>query len=212
MESGNPGKRRITPLERAMRLLSIRSYSERELLSKLGRAGVAVEEAQAAVTECRRRGYLNDELLAEDFAHALSARGSGARLIRLRLRNRGLVAEHVEAALEKTADLEFEAARRALDYKLRMLTRENDPRKSGRRCFVFWPAAASPVPSFGNFSTKSIFPTRLKRNLIPSVTQGAIVSTMVMTGPVPADCFFLSLQKNNPEACCFPLFMQKLHK
>ena len=49
MESGNPGKRRITPLERAMRLLSIRSYSERELLSKLGRAGVAVEEAQAAV-------------------------------------------------------------------------------------------------------------------------------------------------------------------
>ena len=123
MESGNPGKRRITPLERAMRLLSIRSYSERELLSKLGRAGVAVEEAQAAVTECRRRGYLNDELLAEDFAHALSARGSGARLIRLRLRNRGLAAEHVEAALEKTADLEFEAARRALDYKLRMLTR-----------------------------------------------------------------------------------------
>ena len=137
MESGNPGKRRITPLERAMRLLSIRSYSERELLSKLGRAGVAVEEAQAAVTECRRRGYLNDELLAEDFAHALSARGSGARLIRLRLRNRGLAAEHVEAALEKTADLEFEAARRALDYKLRMLTRENDPRKKREKVFRF---------------------------------------------------------------------------
>ena len=137
MESGNPGKRRITPLERAMRLLSIRSYSERELLSKLGRAGVAVEEAQAAVTECRRRGYLNDALLAEDCAHALSARGSGARLIRMRLRNRGLAAEHVEAALEKTAELEIDSARRALDYKLRMLSKETDPRKKREKAFRF---------------------------------------------------------------------------
>ena len=107
------------------------------MLSKLGRAGVAVEEAQAAVTECRRRGYLNDELLAEDFAHALSARGSGARLIRMRLRTRGLAGEHVEAALEKTADLEYEAARRALEYKLRMLSNEKDPRKKREKAFRF---------------------------------------------------------------------------
>ncbi len=137
MEQERKNKRSISPLERAMRLLSVRSYSEQELMLKLRRAGVADAEARAAVAECRRRGYLNDELLAEDFAHALSARGSGARLIRMRLRTRGLAAEHVEAALEKTADLEYEAARRALEYKLRMLAKEKDPRKKREKTFRF---------------------------------------------------------------------------
>lgn len=130
-------KKQISPLERAMRLLSIRSFSECELLTKLRRAGVVPADAEAAVAECRRRGYLNDELLAEDCAHALSARGSGARLIRMRLRNRGLSAEHVAAALEKTADLEIDSARRALDYKLRMLAKESDPRRKREKAFRF---------------------------------------------------------------------------
>ena len=129
MEQERKNKRSISPLERAMRLLSVRSYSEQELMLKLRRAGAAHAE--------RRRGYLNDELLAEDFAHALSARGSGARLIRMRLRTRGLAAEHVEAALEKTADLEYEAARRALEYKLRMLSKERDLRKKREKAFRF---------------------------------------------------------------------------
>lgn len=130
-------KKQISPLERAMRLLSVRSYSEQELLAKLRRAGVLPADALAAVAECRRRGYLNDALLAEDCAHALSARGSGARLIRMRLRNRGLASEHVEAALEKTADLEIDSARRALDYKLRMLSKESDPRRKREKAFRF---------------------------------------------------------------------------
>lgn len=137
MEQEHKSKKTVSPLERAMRLLSVRSYSEQELMLKLRRAGVAVAEAQTAVAECRRRGYLNDELLAEDFAHALSARGSGSRLIRLRLRNRGLAAEHVETALEKTAELESGAARRALEYKLRMLSKEKDPRKKREKAFRF---------------------------------------------------------------------------
>lgn len=137
METGGERKKQISPLERAMRLLSIRSYSEQELLLKLKRAGVPAADARTAVAECRRRGYLNDALLAEDCAHALSARGSGARLIRMRLRNRGLAAEHVEAALEKTAELEIDSARRALDYKLRMLSKESDPRKKREKAFRF---------------------------------------------------------------------------
>ena len=83
MFSGPPGKpeKKINPLEKAMRLLSVRSYSERELMKKLRLAKIPAREAAEAVAECRRRGYLNDELLAEDYAHALVNRGSGSRLV-----------------------------------------------------------------------------------------------------------------------------------
>lgn len=139
MFSGPPGKpeKKINPLEKAMRLLSVRSYSERELMKKLRLAKIPAREATEAVAECRRRGYLNDELLAEDYAHALVNRGSGSRLVKLQLRKRGLPAEYVETALEKTAGLEPGAARRALEYKLRLLSRETDPRKKREKAFRF---------------------------------------------------------------------------
>ena len=139
MFSGPPGKpeKKINPLEKAMRLLSVRSYSERELMKKLRLAKIPAREAAEAVAECRRRGYLNDELLAEDYAHALVNRGSGSRLVKLQLRKRGLPAEYVETALEKTAGLEPDAARRALEYKLRLLSRETDPRKKREKAFRF---------------------------------------------------------------------------
>ena len=92
MFSGPPGKpeKKINPLEKAMRLLSVRSYSERELMKKLRLAKIPAREAAEAIAECRRRGYLNDELLAEDYAHALVNRGSGSRLVKLQLRKRGI--------------------------------------------------------------------------------------------------------------------------
>ena len=64
-------------------------------------------------------------------------RGSGSRLVKLQLRKRGLSAEYVETALEKTAGLEPGAARRALEYKLRLLSRETDPRKKREKAFRF---------------------------------------------------------------------------
>ncbi len=135
-ESGKPA-RKINPLEKAMRLLSVRSYSERELMKKLKLAKIPAREAAEAVAECRRRGYLNDELLAEDYAHALVNRGSGTRLVKMQLQKRGLPAEYVESALEKTAGLEPAAARRALEYKLRLLSRESAPRKKREKAFRF---------------------------------------------------------------------------
>lgn len=124
-------------LARAMRLLSRRSYSELELRRKLLQAECSEADALGAIAECRKRGYLNDSLLAEDFAHSLSERGSGGRLIKQKLARRGLPREEIEAALEKVAEAEPDALQHAIEVKLRGLSREKDPRKKREKLLRF---------------------------------------------------------------------------
>ena len=57
-------KPKKSAMEKAMRLLSRRALSERELLNKLCAAGYPFREARDAVAECRKRGYVNDEAFA----------------------------------------------------------------------------------------------------------------------------------------------------
>ena len=73
-----------------MRLLSRRALTERELRTKLGAAGYAYPEIRDTVAECRRRGFVNDEQFAADYAEILASRGLGGRRIRLALRQRGI--------------------------------------------------------------------------------------------------------------------------
>lgn len=127
----------ISPLERAMRLLSRRAYSERELRLRLLRCEYSAAAVRETVKLCRKRGYLDDALLAHDGAADLSARGDGARRIRQKLQRRGLPPELIAAALEENAPNEPAAAQRALEYKLRLLRRETDPRKKREKAFRF---------------------------------------------------------------------------
>lgn len=133
-----PPKKIVPPMERAMRLLGQRAFSERELTLRLRRYDCyRAAEIRETVESCRKHGFLNDELLAEDYAQILSERGSGQRMIRYQLKKRGLAEPHVNAALEKSAESEPEAAKRALEYKLRMLSREADPRKKREKAYRF---------------------------------------------------------------------------
>lgn len=136
-DSGEKPKAQINPLKKAIQLLSRHAYSERELLKKLLDAKIPAAEAAQAVSECRRRGFLNDEILAENAARALVERGSGARRVRLNLAKRGLSDKDVTAAMERVADLELDAARRAMEYKLRLLSRETDSAKKREKVFRF---------------------------------------------------------------------------
>ncbi len=130
-------QKNISPLEKAMRLLDVRAYSEQELLKKLCLAKIPMEQAEEAVAECCRRGYLNDKMLADDSARSILERGSGLRMVKMRLRKRGIHEEDVENAIENATDLELDSARRALAYKLRLLKKEADPRKKREKVFSF---------------------------------------------------------------------------
>lgn len=124
-------------MEKAMRLLSRRALSERELLNKLCAAGYPFREARDAVAECRKRGYVNDEAFAADYTELLAGRCLGGRRIRLALRKRGIPAELQEEPLEAAAETEAERASEALAYKLRLLARETDPRRKREKAFRF---------------------------------------------------------------------------
>lgn len=122
-----------------MKLLSRRALSEAELRRKLHDAGFPEPEISEAVEFCRRHRYINDEVLAEDYTGLLRMRNTGSRLIRQKLIKRGLGGEITGQMLpeENPETAEIEAARRALDYKWRLLSRESDPRKKREKAFRY---------------------------------------------------------------------------
>ena len=128
---------RCSALEKAMRLLTVSARTERELTQKLLRSDYGPTETAAAVEECRKRGYINDELYASDFTVSGMDRGTGPRLLRQKLLRRGIPRELALQTLEQHGDLEESGARRALEFKWRMLSREQDPYKKKMKAFRF---------------------------------------------------------------------------
>ncbi len=127
----------LSAAEKALRLLAVRPHSEAELRRKLFRSGFPPDEIDTVIADCLKRGYLNDQLLAGDSAQMLNQRGCGARLIRQKLRQRGIAPETAAAAAEANAANEEPAARMALEFKLRMLRGEKNPRKKKEKAFRF---------------------------------------------------------------------------
>ncbi|MBE6384563.1 MAG: regulatory protein RecX [Lentisphaerae bacterium] len=126
-------------LEKAMDFLAIRPLTERELRSKLQLSGrYSLEDIDEAVSLCRTRGYLNDELLAADAAQFLNSGGRGSGMIRKKLRARGVPDSALAQALEAISpEAELEAARNAADGKIRLLIRGKDMRKKKEKLFRF---------------------------------------------------------------------------
>ena len=122
---------------KAMDILARRSLSEMELLAKLRRAGYPDHECDEAIAECLKRHYLDDEQLTSDCVDILHQRNLGARQIRMKLARRGLDPEKINELLNESPDEEIESARRAMETKLRMLTKESDPRKKREKLFRF---------------------------------------------------------------------------
>ena len=126
-------------LEKAMDYIALRPLSAFELRSKLSKSGqFSAEEVKNALETCQKRGYLNDELLASDAVQFLNSSGKGARLIRQKLRSRGIGEEELSQAMEQlSSEDEYESARGAAEGKLRLLTREKDMRKKKEKLFRF---------------------------------------------------------------------------
>ncbi len=123
--------------EKAIRFLALRPLSEKELLTKLLRAGFPDDECARAVAECHKRHYLDDELLAVDSVSALRQRNLGTRQIKFRLARRGLDMETVSGLLADEPQEELAAAIRAMQSKSRLLRNETDERKKREKLFRF---------------------------------------------------------------------------
>lgn len=109
------------PLDKALRLLALRSRTAQELDRALAKAGVAPTERQSALARLRELGYINDREVARARARTRVERGDAPRLAAKRLAAAGIGEPDARAAAEEAAQgaAEDELAAKALQGRLR---------------------------------------------------------------------------------------------
>ena len=121
--------KKITCAEKALRLITRRMLSSSQLSQKLFLAGYEEDEIATTIENCKKKGFVDDELLASDtFAYQLS-RGSGPRKI-----NASCIDSCVESFDKE--DIK-ESCQIALNSKLRTLKQDEEPFKKKEKCFRF---------------------------------------------------------------------------
>jgi regulatory protein len=118
--------------EAALRALTRRAHSVREMKQKLGRRSDNKLLVQVVMARLRENGLLDDVRYATQFARQRTElRKQGKFRVARDLRARGVPNKHIGAALEEAAEHTDEAAmvRQRIERKLRSLRGEIDDRK-----------------------------------------------------------------------------------
>lgn len=110
-----------------VRSLARRGLSIAEAKTRLRGDGLTDDESAAVIDDFAERGWLDDEVLAEQLVHSATTRkGMGTRAIRQLLMKRAIAREVIEDVI---AELPDDDAERALDFartKARALVRYDD--------------------------------------------------------------------------------------
>jgi regulatory protein len=123
-----PPRARLTPaqaadpaaaLAAAVSALAQRDYCSGELAQRLAAQGFATEVVQAALTDLRARGYLDDARYARQYVSYHAERGQGPLRIGSELQRLGLSAELVDTALDQYAEAQGGWARLACEVRIR---------------------------------------------------------------------------------------------
>jgi regulatory protein len=111
----------VEPLEKALKLLAVRSRTAEELLRALEKAGIAEAERKSALARVRELGYINDGETARTRAKTRVALGDAPRLVARKLASQGIAEGEARAAAREAAEgvSEEELASRALERRLR---------------------------------------------------------------------------------------------
>ena len=124
---------RHAALASALRLLSYRPRSEREMRVRLARRGVGLKLIAETVQRLKERGYLDDEAFARFWTETREATSPrGRRLLLQELRTQGVNADTAAAATASVSDEDaaYRAAGRRL-HTLRGLDYEDFRRRLG---------------------------------------------------------------------------------
>lgn len=110
----DPEQRVKTATDRLLRKLGSRGLSVSEATDVLLSAGLARDEASTVIADLEGRGWLSDEMLAEQLVHAALTRNKdGRRGIAQKLAKRGIAREVADAALAEVPDDDTD---RALEF------------------------------------------------------------------------------------------------
>ncbi|MBW2410076.1 MAG: regulatory protein RecX [Deltaproteobacteria bacterium] len=123
----------------AVRMLSRRDHTRFEIRQKLKQRGFGSEAIRAAIADCERLNYIDDERTARIYIGQLVRRGFGFRRIAIELKKKGLRGRRIEDVLEqqKVEIDECEIARRVLQKKIRSFERETDRQKRRDKLYRF---------------------------------------------------------------------------
>jgi regulatory protein len=123
----------------AVRLLTRRDHTRYEIRQKLKQRGFGSDEILAAVAECERLNYIEDERTARVYIGQLVRRGFGFRRIAIELKKKGLQGNSIEDILEQQQSEidEREIARHALQKKIKSFEREADQKKRRDKIYRF---------------------------------------------------------------------------
>ncbi len=101
MRQDNGKKTTVSLSDAALRHLSTRSRTVRELKQCLGRKGFAQEDVDDLVERFQEYGYLDDSRYCREYFRYAFARGKGKRRVFAELREKGVDASLIEAAYEE---------------------------------------------------------------------------------------------------------------
>ncbi len=116
-------KREISLRERALAMLARREHTRAEMTRKLTPHAESPEQIDQLLDGLVARGWLSEARFAESRANTL-LRKFGSRKIEYDLRNRGVSAEVVEQAVERSLAQELENCRAAWQKKFGVLPRD----------------------------------------------------------------------------------------
>lgn len=118
MTSPSSGSRN-DPLQYALKLLSIRGRSIRELRFRLKKKGFSEKQTEDTINYLIERGLLDDRALARELLYySQTVKGYGARGVREFLRKRGIenhIIEELTSDLQEDVEAALEVARRYYD-------------------------------------------------------------------------------------------------
>ncbi|MGI6250129.1 MAG: regulatory protein RecX [Anaerolineaceae bacterium] len=88
----------------ALRLLSYRSRSRKELEQYLQRKGYAPEQQAVVLERLQAEGYLDDQRFAREWVENRTAfRPRGLRMLRMEMRRKGISDNHIDAAISQAS-------------------------------------------------------------------------------------------------------------
>lgn len=122
--------------DKALRLLTFRAHSEKELAEKLRMAGAEAEDIEKTLEFCRRYNFVNDLQYAKLKARDLkNLKKYGRHRIEAELHSRGISAEFIEEAV---SELDFDDTKDTLLPLVRKKLGGDFEKKSVDRCIRYF--------------------------------------------------------------------------
>ncbi len=115
----------MNPLDKALRFLSYRARTEKEIRDKLG-----PECTEEVIAKLKTYGYIDDQKYAQSYIESrLRSKPRSQKLILLELKRKGITTEY------RILNTDYELAQKALEKKKNLKTREQAMRFLASRGF-----------------------------------------------------------------------------